>query len=894
MVHQDAFDGRKSSAGSTDTNLLLALLLSLLAALPLLVGPGIVNTRAGGDSPFLLQRVHQLSQNLRGGIFPARWMPEGAYGLGYPAFSFYAAFPYYIAALLNWAGCGLLWGIKLTQTLGFIGAGLATYRLAQSIGASRGAALLASASYTFAPFHLVNVYVRGDSLSEFYALALYPLIIWALLRLCRRPSPEHVALLAGSYALLVLSHNVSALVFSPLVGLWLLVKAVKQGGREGIRTLGAGTIALGLGLLLSIWFWGPALRERPLVQLGEQTTGYFHYAGHFLSTDLVQPLLIHDYAIGKHRDPFNMGLFQALLAVVGLIALGLRAFKKQRVATSHLVALLALLGYTWLMTPTSAWVWEHVPLLVYTQFPWRLLSVQALAIGLVATNIVDLGKGRMAQSVGLALAALATIAGLAGIHPDRLPLREGDITPLRLMLYETYSGNIGGTIRHEYLPREMVPRPHTSAVQLNGGAKPAPLALEGRLASARLVQRTPTTETWEIEVSETSLLAFHTTFYPGWEATVDGASQGVEPLVGLGLIGLRLSPGAHRVTLRFGHTAVRRYASWASLVGLLLWLVLILYPCRRSRCYRRGALILASIALLAVIWLILVPSPKDQPQAKGPPLMDFGRAPYLHGEPGGITLGPAHLLDYALSASRPKPGEKLYITTAWQGAQPDTLVRAELVAATAHLFRPNPVWAETSAPINGRQVEFVLNVPEDIPPGLYVLRLGVSQDGHERPIRTIEGQEMTRLALQPIQIVASRRATGQERVLGVFGPEGFSPVIALVDAQMHLSPKDLLEVALTWRSERQAPLNYMLSLRLNRADGSGIVSRDLPPLLGGYPTSLWQPGELVTDRVLLSLPEGVGAGFNPVPTRYTLEVVLYDRMTLKAMGTATVEGISPS
>ena len=72
------------------------ILIALLAALPLW-GPGMVNTRGGGDSPFLLQRTHQLLANLRAGVFPVRWMPDAAYGLGYPFFSYYAALPYYLA-----------------------------------------------------------------------------------------------------------------------------------------------------------------------------------------------------------------------------------------------------------------------------------------------------------------------------------------------------------------------------------------------------------------------------------------------------------------------------------------------------------------------------------------------------------------------------------------------------------------------------------------------------------------------------------------------------------------------------------------------------------------------------------------------------------------------------
>ncbi|MBC7261588.1 MAG: hypothetical protein H5T63_06210, partial [Chloroflexi bacterium] len=86
-----------------------------------------MNTRAGGDSPFLLVRLHQLVSLLRAGVFPPRWMPDAAYGFGYPFFNFYAALPYYVAALLKLIGFGHLWSLKLTQAAGFVAAAAAIY-----------------------------------------------------------------------------------------------------------------------------------------------------------------------------------------------------------------------------------------------------------------------------------------------------------------------------------------------------------------------------------------------------------------------------------------------------------------------------------------------------------------------------------------------------------------------------------------------------------------------------------------------------------------------------------------------------------------------------------------------------------------------------------------------
>jgi len=848
----------------------LALLVGALAAMPLLIGPGIVNTRAGGDSPFLVQRVHQLSANLRAGVFPARWMWDAAHGMGYPFYSFYAALPYYIASLLDLAGWGVLWGIKLAQLLGFLLAAGFSYHLALRLGAAPKSALLASVCYSLAPFHLVNVYVRGDALSEFYAQAWYPLILAAALAVSHRPSARSVAWLAGSYTLLVLTHNISALIFSPLVVGWLMVCAL-SGGPERLtgRTMALGAVALALGLALGAWFWVPALREQPLVQLGEQTTGYFHYPGHFRSKDLVQGRLVHDYSIDGERNPFCMGLAQAAVALMGLGGVARRAWRR-RASVSDAFLAAALLVYTWLITPWSRCVWDHLPLLPYAQFPWRMLSVQALLVAALARHIPELAPPGAWRSVAVGvIAAMVGVGGLAGLRVDRLPLGEGDVTPQRFMLYETYSGNIGSTVRHEYLPAEMVPRPHVSGVQLSAGVKPAPLVLDGRLSSATALEVGPRGETWEMTVAEPTVLAFHTTFYPGWQALVDGEPVEVRAAEGLGMVSLRVQEGTHSVELAFKGTRTQRYASWASAVALLIWLGLVV------------------LSLVALGWVVgrtvVAPSLQSQP-LEGPLVMDFVRAPYLHPEPDGVHLGDAVLVGYRISTDTPSPGERLLIGLEWKGAAGDACrLRLELTGASAHLYPPAPLWAEAEEPLLVPHQDVVLDLPSDIPPGIYVPHLSVTCDGRPVEARNAGGRAMGTPGLAPVQVVGARPDEARLKPLAYYGPEHAPPVVALLGARARVRQDgDTVEVTLAWRSERQAPLNYMLSVRLISSSGEYLIARDLPPLYGGYPTSLWRPGELLTDRVLLPRPEGVdlaGAG---------LEIVLYDRQTLRAVGTAHI------
>lgn len=321
-----------SPARTERYGIVLALLLGAAAAVPLFAGPGMVLTRAGGDSPFLLIRVQQLAANLRSGVLLARWMPQGAYGLGYPFYDFYGSLPYYVAALLHWAGCDLVLSVQATQTLGFLLASLGAYALARGLSASPLAAAAAAAAYTFAPYHLANVYVRGDALSEFTAMALYPLVLTSIQALSRRQSPGRVMALGVSFAALILTHNVSALLFAPLAVAWLLAAILAASAVSRRSLLTAGVAGLALGLLLSAWFWAPALREQVLVQLQDQTTGYLHYAGHLLRDGLVQTSMAHAYSLTAQTHPFRMGAVQAGLGLAALAAFVVRATRQRRVS----------------------------------------------------------------------------------------------------------------------------------------------------------------------------------------------------------------------------------------------------------------------------------------------------------------------------------------------------------------------------------------------------------------------------------------------------------------------------------------------------------------------------------------------------------------------------------
>ncbi len=843
---------------------LTLLLLALLAALPLWTGPGLVSTRGGGDSPFLFFRLHQLMANLREGVFPARWMPDAAYGLGYPFFNYYASLPYYFAAIFNTLGIDLLTSIKLVQTLGFVFAGLALYGWARRHFSTQWAAWLAAVAYIYAPFHVVNVYVRGDSLSEFYAFIFYPLILWSIDRVF--DSARHWPLLALAYGGLLLTHNVSALIFSPFVVLYLLVYLFRARVQNLKARLGALAVGFLLALALSAFFWLPALGEASLTQVGDvQTTGYFNYAEHFRTTNLIQNSLGFDYAITTtpgSNSPFAMGLVQAIGTAAGLCVL-IVTWKKDSHRRFRLFVLLGLALATFMITPLSRPVWDTVPLLAYSQFPWRFLSVQALftslALGYLA--IVVARPARVAVPLGLLFVA----SMLVTLHPDYVSVRSDEITPQRLQLYEAFTGNIGTTIRAEYLPRTMIPRPYTGPMLIVPSTVPlVPIVSRGE-ATGSQVERHAISQRWQVNVtSDAATLSFPLIYWPGWQAFVDGQPIETRAAPDLGYIQIDVPRGEHRVEFKLDNTPIRTAGELISLVALIIvgaGCVPLLRAIPVRRLSRVHWLWIGLIALLFFIWLIfLTPT---SPQFAFGLSMDFVSKPWLHHNPGGYAFRDDVRLMISDVQFIPDSGS-VQVNLRWEIAPAtDVTTTLSLVAPSTHLLGgPSPITQTVISVQNGPST-VMLHAPYVLPTGMYYVSVQVGADTQ---------------FLSPIWIENPGESAAPQ-----FG--SLTPNIGLAAAQTQLRDPNRLDVLLQWAISGVTDANYGISLRLHDATGKVWTSLDTQPGYDFQPTSAWQPGTL-NDAYTLDLPANL-----PLDQMYALDVILYRVASQQEVGRTTIDGI---
>src|SRR3990167_8744224 len=207
---------------------------------------------------------------------PCRWVPDMGYGFGFPLFNFYPPLPYLIGEIFRLVGFSFIDTAKFTFALSFVVSGITMYLLAKEFFGKAGG-VVSSIFYVWAPYHSVDVYVRG-AMNEAWALAFFPLIFLFSYKLIK--TGKGIIPLAFAYTGLLMSHNLMVMIFTPLFGLWCLIFILRENKWKIIsRLLASGVLALGLAAFFTI----PAVVEQKLVRVDTLIVGYYEYIAHFAS-----------------------------------------------------------------------------------------------------------------------------------------------------------------------------------------------------------------------------------------------------------------------------------------------------------------------------------------------------------------------------------------------------------------------------------------------------------------------------------------------------------------------------------------------------------------------------------------------------------------------------------
>jgi hypothetical protein len=502
----------------------LVLLLALLAGRPLLQAKEL----AGHDSVQYLTQLVTFDECVRDGQIPPRWSPSLAGGGGAPFFEFYPPVLLIVAEIVHLVGFGLISSINLATFILLATGGALMYLFGRDRW-GEGAGLVAAGAYLFAPYLLMDLYVRHAFL-EVSSFAWMPLAAWGVAR-------GNLIRTAVASALLLLSHPATALFFVPS----LLIYAFAT--KTVLRT-GAG---LALGAVLASWHWVPAMMERGHLKVGDVIHGgYLNYSNHFAYLD---QLVWSPWGYGLSVAGPNDGMsFRVGLAHLAAVILALALLKTRE---SRALVVIAALG-AFFATTVSKPVWDAVPLLHPVQFPWRALCLVVFASAALS--------GMLLGRWPLVATAVFVALGLPLALPQgyRSDVDERQFTPERIARLYLHPGT-GGIFE----PRSAVPqRWKSERVRV----------LEG---NARIVQSTWGTDWARIELvaSEPSRIRFEVNAFPGWAATVSGSNVPIGAAPD-GRIVVPVDAGEHTVSLQFKSTPIRRWSGLLSLGGLAVaaWL----------------------------------------------------------------------------------------------------------------------------------------------------------------------------------------------------------------------------------------------------------------------------------------------------------------------------------
>lgn len=546
-------------------------------------------------------RIAEMADMIASAQFPPRWSANFGYGFGMPLFNFYAPLPYILGALLYFFSHNLIFVIKALYLIINFFTMLGSYKLGKRIG-GRAAGLALAAIFTLAPYRALLLFVRG-ALSEAMAITFFPWAMLAVINLQKQVSKtsqhyKNYLLLFFSLLGIVLSHNLSALMFIPLLLLFaLLTSQKKQRSRIFFTFVLAG--------LSSSFYILPIFFEQNLTRVNAIFTDYFDYRLHFV---YIRQLFWDNWAYGGSAwgtaDDISFFLgYGQLLAIITLILIMLnklylafaaklrnKEYKKllfNQPFKNLLIVFVFFIITLFLTLQKSQLLWSVLPVFTYLQFPWRWFGASFFFLATSFAAGLFLIKKFHIRYLLVLLITLVTLTNFRYFRAEKIIDNPEDY-------YTDQKIGIAGEISKilpDYIPLQMAdqkllaefnqqhPEPtvwlekEDTALSNNDNKSDANNMSDIKIIDAQLEKKQSQREIWSFNLEEEQLVNFKIANFPGWRAKVNGQNTEVLSSPNLGNIQLALPAGELEVELYFTENKLRLIADCLSLCGLLAFFI---------------------------------------------------------------------------------------------------------------------------------------------------------------------------------------------------------------------------------------------------------------------------------------------------------------------------------
>lgn len=509
--------------------LLVLVILGFIAVWPFLK-PGFFPSH---DGEWMVIRFSAFHQTLRAGQFPVRFVDRLNNNYGYPVLNFLYPLPFYLAEVPKLAGVGFVNSVKVVFAVTTILSAVAMFwALTQRFG--KIASFAGAVIYLFLPYRFVDLYVRG-SIGESVAFLFLPLVFGSILKI--KNNNIFIPVLAIFSACLILSHNVIAAIFLPIFITFALFFLKNE--RIKIFT------SIAIGLLISAFFWLPALWDLQYVRLSQIEVSD-------ISEHLVPlaKLVIPSWGYGPNPNSIDgLSTQIGITAIFILVGATIIYFKTKLKHTEAFFFILLTLTVSVLMTTYSDFVWKLVPFADIIQYPWRLLSVVVFAAAYLCASSID------SSTKKTTLMVIVTTVAVVSTLPYTQPK---EVKNLPDTYYSTNEDTT--TIRDEYLPLWVKEKKQERANNK--------LKIESGQLTAENIR--PTNYQAHIEAEKDTQVEVNSIYFPGWQVKVDGKPVSIDYQNQYGLINFKLPKGEHDVIIKYTRTPVHLASEIVSILALVI------------------------------------------------------------------------------------------------------------------------------------------------------------------------------------------------------------------------------------------------------------------------------------------------------------------------------------
>jgi len=536
-------------------------------------------------------RVLEMEKCFMDGQFPCRWVPDMGYGFGYPLFNFYPPLPYYLGQVIRLFGFTFLGTVKALGVLAFVASGVTMYFLGKELFGKKGG-ILASIFYVWAPYHSVDVFVRG-AYNEAFAMIWFPLTFLFSLKLIKEDKKLYkwIIGLALAWFGVFTSHNLMVLIFTPFFGIWTLLFLLKY---KKLRRLPHLVISGALAFGLASFFTLPVFFEKGLVQVDTLISGFFDYTAHF--TTINQLFFSRFWGDGpslwgpQDEMPFPIGHFHWVIALIIALYFGYRLLKSRKLsfitesdAITASIFFLLMGAFTAFMTHNkSTFIWKALESqLAFVQFPWRFLALNIFAFSALAglvTYLLDRFRKDKTKLLNFALyqyeklILIALIIGVVAWNWEFFGTDTfGPVTD------ESKFSGVAWELQqtagiYDYLPKTANTAPKS----------PREVLAEFMEGEGEIVNEKDATKwsSFDLKVDEVpATIRVNTIYFPGWELYVNEEEREtfIPETEEWGRYYFTIDePGYYNVRSEFHNTPIRTAGDYISLVswtglGLFIW-----------------------------------------------------------------------------------------------------------------------------------------------------------------------------------------------------------------------------------------------------------------------------------------------------------------------------------